>query len=565
MLNLAMAGIDFNKASIDVRERFALTLSAQAAAMGRLRHLSGVSGCVIINTCNRMELWVSVSGALEQTPLEMLCGLFRVDAREHERFFTQREGEEAVEHLFELACGLKSLIFGEEQILTQVRESVSFARECKASDPILEAAFRSAVTAAKRAKTQVRLVTVDRSAARSAVGLLRERFGDLKGLPCLVIGSGEMGRLSAKALAEEGCAVTMTLRQYRSGESIIPSGCCAVDYTARYDMLAGARVVVSATRSPHFTLTREQVRERLGEREAVIFDLAVPRDIDPEIGTLPNISLYDIDGLGGNGAAEHNSAGLAQVRAIIAEEIRELERWNSVRNLIPKINALSAAAAADAEERIQLSLKDLPLDEDCLSRIHAAAAQAVSKSVESMLMGLRKETPGDVLDRFFPPEEPVDTADSPAPPRFPLFVDLSGRRVVVIGGGTIALRRVKALLAYPCDITVVAPDLSDGMSMLTGRLTLCKKEYDPADLDGAYLVIAATDDRALNHRIGLDALRRGQHCSIADRREECSFYFPATVHYDGGVIGICGTGENHGATKALAADIRAFMSTREGL
>lgn len=569
MLNLCMAGIDFNKASLDVRERFALTTSAQAGLLSKARHISGVSGCVIINTCNRMELWVSVSGGLEKGPLEMLCSLFQVDPAQYARFFTQREGAEAVEHLFELACGLKSMIFGEEQILSQVRQSISFARECKASDPILEAAFRSAVTAAKKAKTRVQLIAVDRSAAKTAVQILKKRFGELRGLPCLVIGSGEMGKLSARALADEGCEVRITLRQYRSGESVIPTGCRAVDYDERYDSLARSRAVISATRSPHFTLTCDRVQEYLSGEEQVFFDLAVPRDIDPKIAQFPNITLYDIDGLGGNLAADRDNPGLAQVRAIIEEEIRELERWNSVRALLPKINEISAAASADVEERIQNSLKDIPLDKDCLMRVNQAAGSAVSKVVESILLSLRKDAPGEVLDSFLSElgGEGPETPETPAlPPRFPLFVDLSGRRVTVVGGGAIALRRVKALLAYPCEITVVALSMLGELEALQreGRLTLRRKEYEPADLDGAYLVVAATDDRAVNRRVALDAGKRGQHCSIADRREECTFYFPATVHYDGGVIGICGTGDDHGRTREVAAKIRTFMGTRGG-
>jgi siroheme synthase-like protein len=127
------------------------------------------------------------------------------------------------------------------------------------------------------------------------------------------------------------------------------------------------------------------------------------------------------------------------------------------------------------------------------------------------------------------------------------------------------MRRIKTLLSYPCNIEVIAPDVIEEIEQMRedDRITLKKKKYEASDLGGAYLVVAATDDRELNHRIALDAGRNGQHCSIADCKEECTFYFPATVHYDGGVIGICGSGEDHCKTKEVAADIREFIKTKE--
>jgi glutamyl-tRNA reductase len=101
-------GIDFNKASIEIRERFALTTSAQASLLVRIRQLSGVTGCAIINTCNRMELWISSDGSMEKSPIEILCDMFKVGVQEYGRFFTLRSGIEAIRHLFELACGLQS-------------------------------------------------------------------------------------------------------------------------------------------------------------------------------------------------------------------------------------------------------------------------------------------------------------------------------------------------------------------------------------------------------------------------------------------------------------------------
>jgi glutamyl-tRNA reductase len=485
MLNIYMAGIDFNKAALEVRERFALTKSGTAEMLRRIRHMSGASGCVIVGTCNRMELWISYEGAPEKLPFEILCGLFRVEEREYEQYFTRRDRARALQHLFELACGLKSLIFGEEQVLTQVKESIAFARECKASDPVLEAAFRSAVTAAKKAKTTVRLTAVDRSAANTVIETLRERYEDLRGLPCLVIGSGEMGRLSAERLAAEGCDVHLTLRRYHSGEAVLPVGCRAVDYEERHSLLKSAKVVVSATRSPHFTLLRGQVEDLVGTDEKLFFDLAVPRDIDPEIALLPNIKLFDIDHLGGSLAASEDNESVRRVKAIIAGEIREFKRWICARKLMPRINKLGAAASADAVARLDSGIKHLALDDSCRKLVHEAAGKAVTKGVEKILLSLQKKTRAEEFDNLLSgldgvrPED-EETEESPGLPlRFPLFVDLSGKNIAVVGAGPVAMRRIRSLLSYPCNIAVTAPDVLYEIErmQLDGVITLKKKEY----------------------------------------------------------------------------------------
>lgn len=572
MTHISMAGIDFNKAAIGIREHFALTVAAQETLLQELRDRADVLGCVILSTCNRMELWVSTAPDATVRPFELLCTFFGVNGPDYARYFTQREGEEAVSHLFELACGLKSLIFGEEQILAQVKDAIAFAREHKASDPVLEAAFRRAVTAAKKAKTSVRLTGVDRSAAGTAVQFVKQRFGSLTGLQCLVIGSGEMGKLAARQLAAEGAVVYITLRQYKSGEATVPTGCRPLDYEDRYSRVKAARVIFSATRSPHYTLHREELSALGITEDKLFFDLAVPRDIEPDVGTLLHCELYDIDHLGGNLALDENNAGLSAVRAIIHEELRDFERWLQVRALMPKISGLGASAAADVDGRLRSSLRHLALDDSDHQLIHEAAKKAVAKVVENLLFSLQQQTEdGEVRSLMDNVAAPGGSVDAPyrqqLPPRFPLFVDLSGRKIAVIGAGAIALRRIESLLAYPCTITVTAPQAREEITQLAQaqKLTLRCKAYNPADIEGAYLVIAATDDRALNHEIAQTAARNGQHCSIADCKEECSFFFPATVHYDGGVIGICGTGDNHTKTRRLTSDIRDFMKTRDAI
>ena len=517
-MNLYMTGIDFNTADIEYRERFALTQTTQTAAMEEIRDRPDVSGCVIISTCNRMELWINYNAPVQTLPFDILSQVLRLNADDAAAHFTHRAGDEAVRHLFELACGLKSMIFGEEQILTQVRQSVAFARECGASDAVLHALFRYAVTSAKKVKTNVRLTAVDRSVAGITIRMLKERLGSLKDLPCLVIGSGEIGRLAVKGLLSEGCDVTMTLRQFKSGDAVIPAGSNVIRYEDRYKMYPKAKVIISATRSPHYTLCYDTVRQ-LGGGEKILFDLAVPRDIDPGIARLENVALYDIDHLGGS-LVDSEDAGVLEARAIIDGEISAFHQWRRARSLMPVLQEIGAAASADVQARIKYRLKNTQLNEADRRIIDEAAGDAVSKVVGKILLTLQKDADGHLFEQCV---GSLDTSMLPVendklPLRFPLYVDLSGRDVLVVGAGPIAARRVASLLPFDCRITVVAPEACDEIARHSkaGRLCLKCRPYETADSENAYLIVAATDNRALNHQIAGDAREKGRYCSVAD-------------------------------------------------
>ncbi len=572
MINIHMAGIDFNKASIEYRERFAMTAAVQAELLRDIKKRADVLGCVIISTCNRMELWVSYDEEPQKKPFDLLCERFCAEPSKYSDYFTLREGEEAVNHLFELACGLKSMVFGEEQILSQVKDAIAFAREQEAADPLLEALFRHAVTAAKKAKTKVRLIAVDRSVAGTMKRLLKDKLGDLRGVDCLVIGNGEMGKLAAKELISEGAKVTMTLRQYKNGFSEIPAHSRVVDYEERYEQFEKSKAIISATRSPHYTLTYEKILPFAGHEEKYLFDLAVPRDIDPRIAGLKNIRLFDIDDLGARMASGGENAGVAEIREIIGEEMAEFYRWQSVRGIMPKINELSDFVLSDLGERLAHGLKGSELDEESRRLVCRAASDAVSKVIVKFILSLQKDMESDMFedclsslgDKDSEPESKSEPCEGP-PPRFPLYVDLSNREVAVIGAGNIALRRIRSLLSFPCRLKVVAPDALDEIKGYAkeNKLVLELKAYESSDIEDSALVIAATDSREVNAAVAADARKKAKPCSIADNRDECTFYFPSIIEYNGGVIGVCGTGEDHARTKEVAANIREFIKASE--
>ncbi len=176
---------------------------------------------MLLSTCNRTELYLSCASGAEPEP-GRCCARRRAALRPFAGAFVTRTGEEAARHLMEVAGGLRSQIWGEDQILTQVKAAAA-AREAGTADGVLEILFRNAAAAGKEIKTKVPSPECP-PAAQSAVERLARDAGGLEGKRALVIGNGEMGRLSAALLHRLGCAVTVTLRTYRHGETVVPAG-----------------------------------------------------------------------------------------------------------------------------------------------------------------------------------------------------------------------------------------------------------------------------------------------------------------------------------------------------
>jgi len=475
-MNVIMSGIDYVSADLARRERFALTPPAQREALETLCRREDVLGGVLLCTCNRTELYLSLTDGAEADPFSLL------PCADGARDWETRRGQDAFDHLSAMACGLLSSIFAEDQILTQVKRALLTAREWKCTDSTLEVFFREAVAAAKKVKTAFPTVHGDASSATAARDILAG-FPQIRRV--LVVGNGQMGRAAASVLCAAGYRVSMTLRQYRHGETELPTGTEAVNYEDRYLLLPEFDAVVSATASPHYTI-QAQALEGLSRRPAVYLDLAVPRDIEPAVAALPGVTVLSIDEIAGAAGVRDTlrRQALEKARPFFAEGWENALRWEKGREM---------------------------------------------------------------------PDEQRQ--------HFPLFIDATGKTALVAGGGAIATRRVLSLLRFTFDVTVVAPEVTDELERLDaqGRIQLSRRKFEPGDLEGVFLAVAATDDRETNREIGVLARHRGIWVSVADRREECSFYFPAVAGTEEITVGVCGDGTSHHKVALAAKTIREVL------
>ena len=384
-----MTGIDHKKAELDIRSRFSFNSKDIAKAYEDFLKIPDIGGCVIISTCNRTELWIHTIGHKDISPTNILCDYFDLPADECRGFFAERKSRDAVGHLFRLAAGLESRIVGEGQILTQVGDAVAFARKCYASDNTLEVLFRKAVEAGKRVRTETDFSTADRSVIHAALEKMDGKGFSPAGKKCLVIGNGMMGRIAAQVLMEKGAVVTMTVRKYHRGVVDVPAGCETVGYEERYNILSGQDLVVSATASPNYTLTNEELSLLAPDHIIPVLDLAVPRDVETEVAALPWISLYDIDSFEIDMRTDKLMLNLEKAEKIIEEVKADFYAWKEGRDLIPVLNRLKKHAGEDVTSRMTPYLKRIPLEQDEKSTLIGEIAGASERTLNHLLFALK--------------------------------------------------------------------------------------------------------------------------------------------------------------------------------
>lgn len=356
-MSIQLISVSYKTAALEVRSCFALTKEEQIKYMKDMAAAGIIQECVVLSTCNRLEVYLygrdedqrQIFAAASDRMFKRLHLPDGADGAEYLRFYT---GRKAIHHLFLVACGLDSMVVGEDQILGQVKDAQKLAMETGVLGTCLNTCFRYAVTAAKKAKTETDLSKTTVSTATIAVKAARDSLGDLKGKNILLIGaSGKIGNSVYKNLtAEKGVRIYRTMRRqtHQGAEDVYYE----IPYKERYEHLDFMDVIISATASPHYTLTFEKVREALKtERARVFIDLAVPPDIDKRVCRLEETTYYNIDDFAR--VAEENNLRKkeeAEAAADILEEYQvQFEKWMIFQKNFSKIERMTASIENQAK------------------------------------------------------------------------------------------------------------------------------------------------------------------------------------------------------------------------
>lgn len=392
-MNIVLVGMSHKTAPVSLRQRFAVGADELPQALAHLHDETGNG--VIVSTCNRTELYF-VAGRERARSMEasrLLAGAAGTSPRGMGRCTYFRLNEEAIRHLHRVAAGLDSMIFGEAEILGQVRAALVAAAGAGLCNATLNRLFHSAIRAGRRVHSETFVGQHGRSVSSAAAALARRLLGDLEGRQVLVVGTGEAGVLTARSLVKAGAKrLTITNRTYhRAAELAQQLKAKAVPLSSLTKTLAETDIVISASGAPLPLIGRDDlapIMARRNGRSILLIDIAVPRDVDPEVRKIHGVHLYDIDDLDAMCPAgpEEREMEIAKVGTIVEEEVqRYLAWWRSLR-AVPTIISLRRRLEAIRQEEVAKALRRLPhLSSRERERIEALTGAIVKKLLHSPL------------------------------------------------------------------------------------------------------------------------------------------------------------------------------------
>jgi len=386
-MSLVLIGVNHKTAPIALRERIAISREDLPETTRALADMPGVSECMIVSTCNRVEFLATVDSP-DADLTAFLHSHFGIDPAELAPHIYDYRDHEAVRHLFRMAASLDSMVVGEPQILGQVKEAFAAARTAGTVAGQLEHLLQSAFAAAKKARSETGIGSNHVSIASVAVDMARKIFGSLQGRTVFLVGAGKMSELAARHLIQQGAgAILVTNRTYERARrmaeefegGVVPK---VVPFESVYEAASEADIVISSTGAPHHIFRREHGQafmQRRRNRPMFFIDIAVPRDVDPEMNKLDGIFVYDIDDLQQVAAAhmEARNREASDAETLIAGEVERFHQRQRTVNLAPAIVALQRKA----EEIRQGELHRMQARLGTLTPEQIAAVEALTRGL----------------------------------------------------------------------------------------------------------------------------------------------------------------------------------------
>jgi glutamyl-tRNA reductase len=348
-MNLMLAGLSHKTASVEVRERFAISERRIPEALRRLQAEPEIQEALILSTCNRVEFVVKVreDGDGVEALRRFAGSFYGLEYNEHAPFFYVYYDYEAVRHLFRVASGLDSMVVGEPQVLGQVKKAYALAKGAQTTGSLLDAVFPQAFNVAKRVRTETPVAEAAVSVSSAAVELAEQVFGELRGRTVMIIGAGQMGELAARHLVTKGAAtVLVSNRTYAHAVALAEElQGLAIRFNELWEAMTRADIVVSSTGCPHCIITRadmEALMARREQRPLLLVDIAVPRDIEPAVGKIRGCTLVNVDSLqevAHTNLRQREEATKAAER-ILSEELAQFHERQEALRVVPTILSL---------------------------------------------------------------------------------------------------------------------------------------------------------------------------------------------------------------------------------
>jgi glutamyl-tRNA reductase len=402
MGDIVIVGLNHRSAPVEVRERLAFPADTIGHALRGLVEREGIAEGVILSTCNRVEVCVLAEQGYKGTDSlkEFLAGWHGIPAAELSAYLYHHIGEEAVRHLFRVSSSLDSMVLGEPQILGQVKDAYGYACEFKSIGSVLDKFYTKAFSVAKRVRTETKVASSAVSVSYAAVELARKILGDLADKTVMLIGAGEMCELAARHLLSAGAkGILVTNRTFERAVRLAEE----FDGTpVRYEELSvhlkRADIILSSTGAPHFILKREDVEEviRIRRNRPMFFiDMAVPRDVDPDVNQIDNVYVYDIDDL--NNVIETNleerQREAAKAEEIVIAEVAMFRRWLESQQVTPTIVSLRRKFEEIKQAEVAKALSALGAQDPKTRKVvESLASSILNKVLHPPISSLKRDS-----------------------------------------------------------------------------------------------------------------------------------------------------------------------------
>lgn len=373
-MKIVVVGINHKNTPLNIREKGSFMTRTLKEGIEALKQEESIAEVLILSTCNRSEIY-----AATRNPEAALAALkdyyLKAKSPELEDYLFSYREREAMLHLYRVVTGLDSMILGEDQILGQVKDALEKAQSVGGAGKYLTKIFREAVTFAKKVKTVYKISETPVSLSSTAVKHIKRTYANYADKRVLIIGSGKMGILALRYMAAEGFhSVYTTNRTYHPGDEYrgIYKGVNVLQYDDRYTAIEEMDVVISATASPHVVLKQELMAQR--KKPLMIIDMALPRDVEPAIGEMPDVALITVDDFKHiiDEKMHYREQIAAKIEGEIDSEIDGLMVWitkSKVDNMVAHFNNHAGELADETIEILNGRLKLTDKEEEFLSKI----------------------------------------------------------------------------------------------------------------------------------------------------------------------------------------------------
>jgi glutamyl-tRNA reductase len=422
MSSLVVVGVNHRTAPVETRERLAVDVDNLDEVLKSVRALEGVQEAMLLATCNRVEVYAA--GDDPEVVTRALRSFFDRRGASGQYLYELR-GDAGAGHAFRVCASLDSLVVGEPQILGQVKEAWQAARAAGTVGPLLNRLMTRALQAAKRVRTETGIGDGKVSVASVAVDLARGIFGDLEGRRVVLVGAGKMALGAARSLVRHGASLAIVNRSYEKALLLAQEhGAVAHPLTDLTLLLQHGDVVVCSTGAARYVVTYNDVAAAMKERRGrslFFIDIAVPRNVDPRVGDLDNVYLYNVDDLEQIVAEGTSTRATAKDAAekLILEEVDAWRRERRVQGVVPVITALRqkfrATAMGELERTLGRSLKHLTTDDRKALEVMIDATINKILHAPTTALKARVDTPegaaaAEVLRELFDLHDPPDAS-----------------------------------------------------------------------------------------------------------------------------------------------------------